>query len=418
MTRGVTDEATGAVLASPDLFRRSDIDSIFESLRAAEGLTRTGTDAAAAHWAVTRYHDIVTAYTNTAALSSQSGAIGEGSFRSAADSAAGKMLVASDPPRHKHLRQAMRPAFTGSVQDAVRAELRPALAAKWRAAAAAGGCDFATEIAPELPCAALKVIFGLDEEGAQELLGLTSRMIGYRDLAVLGEHPAALIADEGIRLAYLQAEILGFFSELLEVYARGRATAPAATYLDRRPGAPGRLADDEIVYNLLNLAVGGNETTPHTACHGLAAILDQPELADRLARGAFDAEQWVTEVIRWASANAYVSRIATGEFDLAGTRVAGGDQLSLWNYSGNRDSQRIAMPYEFRPDRQAGGHLSFGSGIHRCIGQMLGIVEIRTLLDSVSEAGVSLVAQGEPVLLRSNFIRGVTRFELEVVGSR
>lgn len=414
MSRGPIDEAVGSALGSPDLFRRPDVDEIFEQLRGADGLTCTGSDGTASSWAVTRYDDIVAAYANSAALSSQLGAIGEGSFRSSADSAAGRMLVASDPPRHKHLRQAMRPAFTGSVQEAVREELRRALALKWRVAAAAGECDFATDIAPELPRAALKVIFGLDDDGTEELLGLTSRMIGYRDPAVLADHPAATIDDEGIRLAYLQAEILGFFSELLEIYLRERPAVPAATYLDRRTDAVGPVAEDDIVYNLLNLAVGGNETTPHTACHGLAAILSDDGLTSQLVRGAFDADRWVSEVIRWGSANAYVSRVATSELELAGTRIEAGDRLALWNYSGNRDPRRIAAADEFRPDRDEGGHLSFGTGIHRCIGQMLGIVEIRTLLESIEEAAVTLSLRAQPELLRSNFIRGVTCLELEV----
>lgn len=404
----------GISLSSPDLFREPGHDSLFAELRAKEGLTWcTPEDGSKPFWSVTRYADIAAAYADSEGLSSEAGAVGRGSFHSEVDSAAGKMLVASDPPIHSELRAAMRPAFAPTAVRDIGELIRTGLEQRWQQAADDGGCDFARDVAPELPRAALRVLFDIDEEQADHLLGLTARVIGFRDDSVLGLHPAAGIQDEAIRLALLQGELMEFFINLVDRYRRAPSPCPAASYVNPVEGQPD-LSDELVIYNLMNLAIGGNETTQHTASHGLLALLSRSVSYDRLRNPATDADHVSREMIRWASVNAYVSRIATRDLVVGGTSISAGDTVFLWNYSGNRDPEKFSEADTFSLDRAVTGHLSFGTGIHRCIGQMLGTVELRVLVESLRNLPFRLRAGGAETYLRSNFIRGVTSCPVEV----
>src|SRR2546422_5046913 len=133
-------------------------------------------------WALTRYADVSDAYLDHETFSSASGPMLGGSYMGAmTDSAANRMLVASDPPRHRLLRQLLHKVFGPEYVDRVARNVRTLVGRAVDRALADGGCDFATDIATELPAAALMAVMRLTHAQAHTLIGLTRQMIGFRD---------------------------------------------------------------------------------------------------------------------------------------------------------------------------------------------------------------------------------------------
>ncbi|MGW2475134.1 cytochrome P450 [Streptomyces sp. NPDC001665] len=354
-------------------------------------------------WAVTRYDDVARLYNDHETLSSEGGPMLGGSFRSQADPSAGRMLVASDPPRQRHIRQVVHRAFAQRILQRVAAQVTELVTAAVEQARADGGCDFATDIAPELPAGAVMAMMGVSHREARELIDLTRRMIGFRD-PVYGD----TTDDERLRLAVTQAEIFEFFSEIVRDRRRNPGDDLVSFLIEaERNGRP--WPEEDILYNCMNVAVGGNETSSYTACSGLLALLEHPEQLALLRNRPDLTESAVNEILRWSSTNAYVMRVATADQLIGDQVVRKGDSVTLWNVSANRDETQFDRPDTFDVARTPNRHLSYGIGIHRCIGAMVAQTELGILFRLMTDADLKVETAGPVRRLRSNFIQGITR---------
>ncbi|MEE1930130.1 cytochrome P450 [Streptomyces sp. TRM 70351] len=392
---------TTADLTDPDLFAEGRHHAVFDRLRVHDPVHwhRSGDGG---FWVLSAYDDVAAAYNDHTALSSEGGPMLGGSFRSEADPSAGRMLVASDPPRQRMIRQAVHRAFTTGMIRKIARQVSELVDAAVARAVADGGCDFATDIAPELPAGAVMAMMGVSHRQAHELIGMTRRMIGFRD-PFFGDTSD----DERLRLAVVQSEIFEFFSEIV----RDRRANPGedlASYL-LQAEANGRPWPEEMVlYNCMNVAVGGNETSSYTACAGLVALLENPGQLALLREQPQTVDSAVNEILRWSSTNAYVMRVATQDLEIRGRRVSAGDSVTLWNVSANRDPSQFPDAHRFDVTRSPNRHLSYGVGIHRCIGAMVAQTELGILFRKLADNGLDLALAGEPRRLRSNFIQGIT----------
>lgn len=364
-------------------------------------------DAGAGFWALTRYSDVAAAYLDNAAFQSSGGAMLGGSFRNEADTAANRMLVSSDPPRHRLLRQVVHRAFAPDIAAEVGRQVARLVETAVDGALADGGCDFATAIATELPAGALMAMVGVDHQDAHHLIGLTRQMIGFRDPAFVDT-----TSDDRLRLAMIQAEIFEFFDDLRRERRRRPGSDLVSILLQAEVnGHP--LTDEEIIYNCMNVAVGGNETTSHSASAGMIAMSEHPDAWVQLRadpRRLLDSA--INEILRWSSTNAYVQRVLTRDVEMGGKLMRRGGSVTLWNVSANRDERQFTDPWSFRVDRSPNRHLSYGSGIHRCIGAMLAHIELTALLRCLVDRDVTFAVSGEVRRVRSNFILGVTTLPL------
>ncbi|MEV0382607.1 cytochrome P450 [Nonomuraea sp. NPDC050643] len=363
------------------------------------------------HWALCRYGDVTAAYADTATFSSVGGSVHGGSYRQGGDSAAGRMLSASDPPYHRLLRRQLRELFGADMTARVAARAAHLAGAAFDRALADGGCDFAADIAPELPAATIMELLGVSRSAAHDLAALTRRIIGFRDPASGGGD------DERVGLAVAQAEVFEFFSELIA----DRRTSPGKDLVSvllaaRVNGRP--LREEDVYYNCLNVAVGGNETTPYTATAGIRALAENPDQRAALAADPDLAEPAAGEILRWTSVNAYTRRIAAEDVVLAQRKIRRGDSVTLWNVSANRDDAQFPDASRFMVGRTPNRHLSYGSGVHRCIGAIMAQAELTMLLRLMTERRLSVEVVGEPVRLRSNFIQGITSLPVVVTSGR
>jgi cytochrome P450 len=126
---------------------------------------------------------------------------------------------------------------------------------------------------------------------------------------------------------------------------------------------------------------------------------------------------FVQETIRWQTPVIHMRRTAREDAELGGQRIRAGDKVVMWYVSGNRDEEAIDDPEGFVIDRpRPRHHLSFGSGIHRCVGDRLAEVQLQILWDEVLKRDLAIEVMGEPVRAYSNFLRGIKALPVRIAG--
>ncbi|MEU7926399.1 cytochrome P450 [Micromonospora sp. NPDC049801] len=396
-------------LRDANLFRTNAPEAMFAQLRKEQPVYWNDGGSEEGFWNLSRYADVSACYRDHDWLSSLSGAIMGSSFHSDQDSARSKMLVASDLPEHRNFRRVFLGALGPAMAQRIRQQLQALLDRELGILLADGGGDFARSISRQLPVAALMTLLGIDESAANHVVDLTDAVVGYRD-----ETLSDLSVPEETRRAVAQIELLGFLDEILE---ERHATQPRDDALSHFLAAErtGTLTRDEVIYNLVNLVFGGNETSAHTASGSLLLMMQEPWSYTALVENPDLVPNALTEMLRLTSVAAYVKRVATSDRTMHGTTIKAGQTVLLWIYSANRDPSEFENPLELRLDRKATNHLAFGVGIHRCVGATPALVELETLLHAVAALkDVRLIPDGEPVRLQSNFIRGFTSLPVRV----
>lgn len=391
-----------------DLFARGEMFAAWRHLRAEDPVhLHRGEDGG--FWSLVRYDDIVGVYRDPSTFSSAKGTVMGGSYRDRTDSATGHMLICTDLPYHRTLRRQVRPGFSSAVVERIVTLLRPLLERTLDEFVADGGGDFAEQVAPVLPASVLMAMLGVDLRDAHHLLGLTRAMIGYRD----DEYRSG--ASVALELVQTQAETFAFLADLVE---RRRADPGDDLVSMLLAGdEDGRLTYEEVLYNGLNVAVGGNETTPHTASAMVVAFVEHPDQVDRLYGDPALLPTALEEILRWTSTNAYVQRTATRDVEIRGRRIEAGQAVTLWNASANRDEDVFERSEEFDLARTPNRHIAFGTGHHHCIGATVARRELRLLLEECVRRGLRFELAGPIERLRSNFMLGIKHLPVTVAAA-
>ena len=190
-------------------------------------------------------------------------------------------------------------------------------------------------------------------------------------------------------------------SDLISMLAHGEDTKNMAPY--------------EFLGNLILLIVGGNDTTRNSISGGVLALNQNPEEYDKLRKNPELIPNMVAEIIRWQTPLPYMRRTANQDVELRGKKIRKGEQLLMWYISGNRDEEVIDNPSAFIIDRpNARHHLSFGFGIHRCMGNRLAEMQLRIVWEEILKRFHKVEVVGEPERLRSSFVRGITNLPVQV----
>jgi cytochrome P450 len=136
-----------------------------------------------------------------------------------------------------------------------------------------------------------------------------------------------------------------------------------------------------------------------------------------LVRGRHDlVPSLVSEIIRYQTPVLHMRRTARDDVGLAGRRIAKGDKVVMWYISGNRDEDKIERADEFIVNRaKPRQHLSFGAGIHRCVGDRLAEQQLRILWEEILQRDLRFEITGPPQRLYSNFIRGIRSLPVRMV---
>ncbi|MFD5713890.1 cytochrome P450 [Streptomyces pharetrae] len=398
-------------LYSPEFFADDDPWAYLADLRAHHPVSVHRRDDGYQFYALTRYADIYAAYVDHKRLSSSYGTMVDGSYLPQKDSASGRMLIVTDQPAHTAIRKPIKTSgfsreMLARVGRTVRRNIHDALGKL----SVGDRLDFSTVVAPELPKGVLEVLFGIGPGDAHRLLEATRTMIGYRDEVYAGTSPLDALVDA-------QLEVLEFIDDLIGHRLGSGRTDDMIGFLAQCV-ADGTMPRDVAVLNGLNVAVGGNETTPHTASLTVHTIDGERDQWRRVADGDVGCDVATQEFLRWTSTNSYVQRLAVEDFPVGEHVIPAGSFVTLWNMSANRDPDVFERPDEFLIDRSDNKQLAFGAGVHRCVGAPAATLEIQTFLEELAAWDKAFAVLAPPRRLRSNFMLGLTELQVEVVDAK
>ena len=357
------------------------------------------------YWSVTKFKDIMKVETNPQVYSSASGITlldQETQYRLA-------MFIAMDPPKHDVQRLVVAPIVAPGNLANMAGTIRE------RAVKILDGLprnetfDWVEHVSVELTTQMLATLFDYPFEKRRDLTYWSNvATTNFKD-------PNALVKTEDERLNELKkmaAAMMGLWNE--------RVNAPMRSDLISMlsHGEATRNMDPmEFMGNCVLLIVGGNDTTRNSISGGLWALNKHPDEYRKLRENPGLIPTMVPEIIRWQTPLSYMRRSVLSDTELGGKTLKAGDKLAMWYISGNRDEDAIDRANEFIIDRaRPRQHLSFGFGIHRCVGNRLAELQLTILWEEIVKRFPVIDLVEEPKRVYSSFVHGIASMMVRIPG--
>jgi cytochrome P450 len=317
-------------------------------------------------------------------------------------------FVSMDPPEHTGRRRAVAPMTNRSGMKDMSGLIRERTAAVLDGLPRGKVFNWVEAVSMDLTSRMLATMFDYPQDRRHELMF-------WSDVATTNINaPDALVKTEDERYAELQRMAEAFVPLWQERQQGGEgfdlitmlANHEATMHMDR----------EEFIGTLFLLIVGGNDTTRNSMTGGLLALDENPEALELVNQDRSLLPNMVQEMIRYQTPVIHMRRTALEDAELNGQTIAKGDKVVLWYVSANRDENVFPEPELFKVDREnSRRHLSFGAGIHRCVGDQLAALQLAILWEEILDRGIEIDVVGPPERVYSNFIRGFTSLPVKIV---
>jgi cytochrome P450 len=381
---------------APRLFASDTLWPYFERLRNEEPVHYCTNCPIEPYWSVTKYKDIMHVETNQAIFSSDL-ALGGITIHDTPPGFELPSFIAMDEPLHAAQRKTIAPMFRPSHLDQLADLIRERAIIVLDALPRNETFDFVDRVSVELTTQMLATLFDFPWEERRKLTRWSDIFTALpKSMMVASEKQRqAEMKECGTYFTRLWNERINAEprSDLLSMMAHN----DAMRYMDPA----------NLLGNIFLLIVGGNDTTRNTLTGSVLALHENPDQYRKLRANPALIESMVPEVIRWQTPIAHMRRTTLRETEVGGKRIGKGERVVMWYVSGNRDDEVIENPNRFIIDRpRPRTHLSFGFGIHRCVGLRLAELQLRIVWEEMLKRFEAIELTGEPKRLYSSFIRG------------
>ena len=381
-------------LVDPHIFHNDFHVKIFERLRKESPVHyQQDHEVVGSFWNVTRYQDIMSVDTDPATYSSEGSIVAtdpEEEFPL-------PMFIAMDPPKHDKQRKEVSPVVGPKNLAKMESTIRKRAGDILDALPLNTEFNWADKVSIELTTQMLATLFDFPFEDRRKLTR-------WSDVATADEQSGIIESEEQRRAELL--ECLEYFTELWNE----RVNAPPRNDLISMlaHGESTKNMDPaEYLGNLILLIVGGNDTTRNSISGGVKFLNENPLEYQKLIKNQSLIPNMVSEIIRYQTPLAYMRRTAMKDTVLGGQNIKAGDKVLMWYVSGNRDSTAISDADRFLIDRpDARKHLSFGFGIHRCMGNRLAEMQLRVLWEEILKRFKKIEMTGPVTMVNSSFVKG------------
>ena len=380
-------------VSNADLFQNDAFWPHFARLRQEDPVHYCTKSSFGPYWSITRFEDILAVEKDPETFSS-AGSITIGDPRP--DFPISPGFIAMDGTRHLSHRRTIAPVVAPRNLKRLEPLIRERAVEILESLPIGEAFDWVDRVSIELTTAMLATMFDFPWDERRKLTD-------WSDMTTMIPSESG-ITHEDRRVALL--ECLDAFQDLMRE-RKGRDHGIDFVSLIADGEATQDLSSLEYLGTILLLIVGGNDTTRNSISGGVLALNESPaEYAKLRARPAL-IPNMVSEIIRWQTPLAHMRRTATRDTLLRGKQIHAGDKVVLWYVSGNRDETAIPRANEFLIDRaDARKHLSFGWGIHYCVGSRIAEMQLRILWEEIMARFEHVEVVGEPIRVRSNFVKG------------
>ncbi|MEW6597676.1 MAG: cytochrome P450 [Pseudomonadota bacterium] len=376
-------------VADVELWRTDTVWPYFERLRHEDPVHLHPQDhhRDGAFWSITRFNDIVSVDTNPEVFSSEPNITLDDHMAEFEL----PMFISMDPPKHDVQRKTVSPIVSQQNLAGLEPLIRGRIQKTLDELPIGEPFDWVDRVSIELTSQMLATLFDFPFEDRRKLTY-------WSDMATSEDRTDA-------EFMQTMMECGGYFTGLWNDRVNAEPKGDLISMLAHGPQTR-NMEPMELLGNLILLIVGGNDTTRNTMSGSVHEMHRNPDQRLKLNADPSLIPSMVSETIRWQTPLAYMRRTAKRDVDFGGKTIREGDKVVMWYASGNRDETVIADPDRYIIDRpNVRHHLSFGFGIHRCVGNRLAELQLKILWEEILQRFPQIEVV-EASRVRSAFVRG------------
>ena len=400
----IPDVATQALedidVSLPERFRDDDWHDWFARLRKEDPVHYCRDSVNGAYWSVTKHADIKAVDTNHEIFSSEAGGVAIVDPREEDEGV--ENFIAMDPPRHDEQRKTVTPSVAPTNLATMEPLIRERVIDILDNLPVGETFDWVDKVSVELTARMLATLFDFPYEDRRKL-------VYWSDITTNVPQVTGIEIDMEERQAGLQECALTFY-QLWQERAAAEPKFDLISMLAHGESTKDLISEPmKLLGNIILLIVGGNDTTRNSISGGVIALNQYPDEYQKLRDDVALIPNMVSEMIRWQTPVIHMRRTALKDFDLNGKDIKKGDKVIMWYLSGNRDESVFPDADRLIIDREnARQHVSFGFGVHRCMGNRLAEMQLRVLWEEIQNRFRKVEIVGEIKRLPNNFIRGIS----------